>query len=388
MRLSTSCLVPCLRSCLASRARFWIALAVSFCAHLIFLFPPHWIMWQSPRPLPEISRLNVTLKKPVQPAQPLPPPAPAVVPPTPPTPPQTATPISAAVPVDEPPPAPIEMPPVEASPETKAMDEAVRTDEYVIAAPEEVVVVAPGGTMRYIVYRGDQGFEVGRAQLQWELYDGRYRLNLHTETSGVVGLLYPVAADVESRGHLGAEGLIPDRYTLTPLDKNPDEVYFNWEIGQMEMRASDPRAQSRQRPQPVHPGSQDILSLQFQFAYLLAPVENAIGKSVAIWVTNDKRYEQIRFEVLGEEVLELPAGVFPTLHLQSVGGNKKIDFWLTNNYQMLPVKTRFTDKKGDIYEQAVSEIVIDNDASAPSDADADADPEAPLSDIPIDIPPE
>ena len=359
------------------RRRLQFALLASLCAHLVFLFPPHWNGWHEPQALPETMRLNVTLKE-AQAAQPMLPPAAPVLP----APPEIPVPAPAtipAVPVDVPP--LVEpVPPLEKPPLLEDLDTAVLVQEDRMAIPEDGVILPSRGVMRYTVYRGDQGFEVGRSELQWQIDDGSYYLNLHTETSGLAALLHPVTADAESRGHFSAEGLRPDRYRLAREDKESEDVTFIWEMGRIQIGARN--------PQPVHPGSQDILSLQFQFAYMLAPLDTVFGarfgarKALEFWIANDKRYELIRFEILGEEVLELPAGIFPTLHLQSVGGNKKIDFWLTNNDQMLPVKTRFTDKNGDIYEQALSEVHFEFD-----DVQLEPETDPPLHDL-IPIPPQ
>jgi hypothetical protein len=335
------------------------ALAVSLCAHLLFLFPPHWNGWRSQKPLPEMARLDVILKK----APPAPPPSvPSVPPPPAPPVPPRADPAPDPAPVPPPlvPVSRVETPPI---PEDEA--EASESEEARDggAVQNEGMALPPSGTMRYTVYRGDQGFEVGRAEALWQIGDGRYRLGLRTETSGLAALLHPVEAYAESVGSFGADGLRPDHYILTPGDgESAESVEFYWEIEQIRV--------GRREPEPIHPGSQDILSLQYQLAYMLSPLDDAIGPRAPLefWVANDKRYRLMQFTLLGREILELPAGQFLTLHLQSISGGKTIDVWLAEDYRMLPVKTRFTDKDGDIYEQAVQEIVIEPlDTEPPND---------------------
>jgi hypothetical protein len=289
--------------------------------------------------MPEIARLNVTLKE-------LPPAQPASAPPTsapiPPTPPQTTP----TAPADAPPPTP-PTETLETPPDTVASTSA---EENAAAIPEADMAFPGYGAIRYIVYRGDQG-EVGRSELQWQIDDGSYYLLLHTEPSGAAALLHPVTADEESKGHIGTEGIQPDYYRLTSTD-TAEIVGFNWasQIIQFGVREA----------YPIHPDSHDILSLQYQLAHLFSFRNVAeLPPSLEFWVAIDKSYELFRFEILGEETLEIPAGIFRTLHLQSVGNNKTFDFWLPQNYQMLPIKTRFTDNNGDIHEQVISEISID-----------------------------
>ncbi|MDR1887949.1 MAG: DUF3108 domain-containing protein [Zoogloeaceae bacterium] len=347
--------------------------------HLVVLFPPHWNWWHDPQPLPEITRLNVTLKEApqAQPAEPVPP-APALpVPALPEAPvPRPAT--TSAVPAE----APVFVEPED--PEAPVFVEPEAMDDVPVGMgiPEDGMIFPTRGEMRYIVYRGDQKFEVGRATLQWQINDGRYHLELHTETSGLAALLYPVTADAESVGSFGTGGMQPDAYQLIRDDRAAETVNFNWELQRIDL--------GEHGEQFLHPGSQDILSLQYQFAYLISllniapldidipPLEIAIRprRPLEFWVANDKRYELIRFVILGEEIQELPAGLFRTLHLQSEGGNKTIDFWLAEDYRMLPVKTRFTDKNGDIYEQALSEVFIEPDAQESIEPDAQESIEA------------
>ena len=58
---------------------------------------------------------------------------------------------------------------------------------------------------------------------------------------------------------------------------------------------------------------------------------------------------------MGEEDIDTPAGRFRTLHLRAAG-ETLTEIWLALDHQRLPVKIRFTDKKGDSYSQVLSEF--------------------------------
>jgi hypothetical protein len=216
--------------------------------------------------------------------------------------------------------------------------------------------------VRYTVYRGDRGLEIGRATQQWEIAEGRYRLSSVMETTGLAALLRPLRVETQSEGSLGPQGFRPEEYQQKNSKSGEENINFNWEAGQLET--------SRHPPQALMPGSQDLLSLTYQFAYMVYPLSVAIGpkNSVSFWVATGKKYELYHFDIQGSESLELPAGQFYTLHLQAVGSTQT-DLWLALDYLMLPVKIRFTDKDGDIYEQAAREIIIrlpeENAPSAP-----------------------
>ena len=359
-----------LRAACAPRHSLRLALVISLCAHLVILFPPHWNVWQ-PRPLPNISRLNVTLQK-APSAEPAPAPASAPVP---------SEPQPIVVPVEASPPTSLNAPvKTQDEPEMPEAVETVETPESAetsaLAEEDEPwkpvsVIFAPGGTMRYIMYLylGNWHTEVGLTELQWEMGDGGYSLYLRTENSPNAPLSFPVAADEGSWGHFSAEGLQPNHYRFTREDKAPEEVEFAWEIGQIILSGRD------QRPRhPIHSGSQDILSLPFQLAYLMSNTDATPGRSLEFRVATSERYELLRFTILGEETLELPAGVFRTLHLQAVSKARTIDYWLAKDERMLPVKTRFTDKGGRAYERVASEIPVEKDEQP--EQDNPPDPEA------------
>ena len=63
--------------------------------------------------------------------------------------------------------------------------------------------------MRFVIYYGTQGFEIGRAEHNWEFTeDGHYRLRGMTRTSGLAALIKPLVFENESSGRLVAGGLL------------------------------------------------------------------------------------------------------------------------------------------------------------------------------------
>ena len=59
--------------------------------------------------------------------------------------------------------------------------------------------------------------------------------------------------------------------------------------------------------------------------------------------------------LLGEEEIETPAGRFRALHLRAMT-DKTTEVWIALDRQRLPVRIRFTDKKGESFEQVATEI--------------------------------
>ncbi|MDR0735272.1 MAG: DUF3108 domain-containing protein [Zoogloeaceae bacterium] len=324
-----------------------IALALSCLLHLAIFFPLRWD-WRSAAPLPQPMRLKAALA---------PAPPPAATPSVPPAAPDQA--IAALPPTEEAPPA--------SGAEALLPEDAAGAPSFVPEAQEEAPSGEDGnidffparGEVRYLVYRGTQGFEIGRAELRWEIVEGRYRLASLLRTTGLSALFYPVAVVSESVGSIGTHGLQPEYYQQTRNKDAPERVEFD--------HAAQLVRIPQRPPVEMRANSHDFLSLQYQFAYNVLPGSIAAGtrSTLDFWLATHKKYEHIQFAVIGAETLELPAGRFHTLHVQAAD-KSSTDIWLAQDYLMLPVRLHFTDKNGDHYEQAASEILIEPE-DAPED---------------------
>jgi hypothetical protein len=227
---------------------------------------------------------------------------------------------------------------------TKTAPEMPSTATRPPAAPARPALPAVG-YIRFLIYKGSLGLQIGRAEHRWEFSgDGRYRLKATTETSGLAALFKPIRMETESRGLLAAGGLQPESYrSLKNGGDNNENADFDWSTEQVTL-ARDGSVR------PIAPGTQDILSLNYQLAYL-----GKLAEGSEIGVVTGKKYERYAIDSLGEEEIETPAGRFRTLHLRAMTDNIT-EIWIALDRQYLPVKIRFTDRKGDSYEQVVSEI--------------------------------
>ncbi len=233
--------------------------------------------------------------------------------------------------------------PREPEPAPEPQAPAPAADPLVVEPPTPVL--ASRGVIRYAIYKESLGLQIGRGEQTWEFTeDGRYRLSGMTETSGLAALLKSVRFEQESRGRLLAGGLQPERYRSW---KNGQDVRenadFDWSTAVLHLERDGSE-------HVLQPGSQDVLSLIYQLAYL---GRLADGSNVA--VMTGKKYERYALDSLGEEMLETPLGPLRTLHLRATT-ESVTEIWIALDRQHLPVKIRFTDKKGDSYYQMVTEI--------------------------------
>lgn len=210
--------------------------------------------------------------------------------------------------------------------------------------PPPAPAVPPGsGVLRYALLSSRINVWIGVAEYRWEFTeDGRYRLYGVTETTGIVSLFKPLRLETESVGRLVAGGLQPESYrTVKNGQATRENAEFDWSGGSVRLDRDG-------SVQPVAPGTQDILSLNFQIAYLAKP-----EAGVDIGVVTGRKYDRYHLEAVGEEELETPAGRFRSLHLRATGDNVT-EIWVALDHNRLPVKIRFTDRKGDVYEQVVT----------------------------------
>jgi len=208
-------------------------------------------------------------------------------------------------------------------------------------------VLAGSGRLAFVVVKDTLGMQIGRAEHRWEFPgDGTYRLRAMIETSGLAALFKPLRQEHESRGRLGPGGLQPESFrVLRNGVSRGEDADFDWATRQV-------RLQRDGSVQSVASGSQDLLSLNYQLAYLAAPENGS-----TIGVVTGRKYQPYSLDAFGEETIETPAGSFRTLHLRAVG-DTITEIWIALDRWRLPVKIRFTDKKGDSYELRATEIDI------------------------------
>ena len=212
-------------------------------------------------------------------------------------------------------------------------------------APAREPLLPASGYLKFVVIKESLGMQIGMAEHRWKFSaDGSYRLQSRIETSGLAALFKPLRQEHESRGQMGPAGLQPIHFSvLRNGQPRGEDADFDWQAGEVLLERDGSR-------HPLHPGSQDVLSLNYQLAYL-----SRLEEGIRIGVVTGKKYEHYALDALGEEDIDTPADRFRTLHLRAAG-ETLTEIWLALDHQRLPVKIRFTDKKGDSYSQVLSEF--------------------------------
>lgn len=163
------------------------------------------------------------------------------------------------------------------------------------------------------------------AEQQWRLEGSRYTLTT------VIHL--PLAFKDRryvSTGHLGAAGLVPDRYEDYEVgDPNPRTIAA-FERDQGVLRYGRPSKKLRTLPLPE--GIQDINALTFQLMWL-----GASGAGRTIPVTNGKGIVMHRFDDLGPSQAFLDGKTVPTIHLGSQSKEGSIEVLMAPSMGNLPL---------------------------------------------------
>lgn len=207
------------------------------------------------------------------------------------------------------------------------------------AAAAPALALPGNGGILYNVTLGPGGLRVGRAVHRWEFEQGRYRIYVMTETAGVAAFFRKERMEYESRGAIIATGLQPEVFSAVRNGLEPgDTASFDWGQGLVSISRTGKNF-------AISSGAQDFASFYYQLVVL-----GQAGDGLEMGVATARSFQRYRFDVVGEEDVETEAGTFRTQHLR-VQTDMTLDLWLALDRQRLPVKIRYTDRKGQALEQ-------------------------------------
>jgi hypothetical protein len=327
--------------------RWIVALGLSLLVHLTVIGSPGWHLPFLEEPTPNILLEAHIAPKPapvVAPAPLAPPPKakplpkPAAPKPRPPQPMPEAT--APAAPAPSPAPAVVAESPPPAAP--------------VAAAPVPVELPWPhSGRIRFVVTRGEgeQGMQLGQSTHTWK-HDGlAYKLQTVSETTGLVALFRAVSIVQTSEGELNAAGLVPREFRVERSGKTAEGVRFDWSANKAAMTSG---GQVR-REVALAPGSQDVLSQIYQIGLAGAAAR------VEMMIATGKNYGRYAYEAVGDETLATRFGALRTWHVKTpaLPGEQAMELWLASDYRNLPVRIRFIDRKGEVFDQNAVELEVD-----------------------------
>jgi hypothetical protein len=206
-------------------------------------------------------------------------------------------------------------------------------------------------TASYDVLRN--GGHVAVMHESFEAADGRYRIVSESHAIGLLALLAPHPLRAVSSGRLTGAGLTPLQFEGKRGDDDPRQVRadFDWDGAQLKVARS-----GRNEVLPLPPGTQDQLSIMYQFMFLAPDGTRELNLSR----TTGRRMEQHRYSVRTGVEIDTPLGRMSTVHLvrQHLPEESGVEIWLAPQHRHLPVKMLILDDDGSRYEQVMTKLDI------------------------------
>jgi hypothetical protein len=150
-------------------------------------------------------------------------------------------------------------------------------------------------------------------------------------------------------GAITASGLRPEVYEETRNGQVKRRVRFDWQRKKVEL--FDGKAtQTVELPD----NTWDMASFGYNFAF--APVT---GEEMDLFLTDGRRVSPYRYAFLGREKLDTELGPLDTLHVKKVqrpDDPRAFDVWLAPERHYAPVRIRFTEENGLVFDSLVTRI--------------------------------
>jgi len=242
--------------------------------------------------------------------------------------------------------------PIEAAPQADLPPPAVAPPAP--ATPTSVDIPWPRrGRIVFAVTRGEgeQGMQLGQSIHNWH-HDGIvYRIETVTETTGLVALFRTVRIVQTSEGRVSPEGLQPVTFGVERNGKPAEGARFD----RAGMKIALTSGGQPRREAALAGLAQDLVSQIYQIGLYGAAAR------VDMLIATGKNVGRYAYEAVGDETLATRFGPLRTWRVKTpaMPGEQATELWLAQDYRNLPVRIRFSDRKGDVYEQNAVELEID-----------------------------
>ena len=206
----------------------------------------------------------------------------------------------------------------------------------------QAVQAPPNAVLSYAIQRdvpGQPPAGVGTGRLEWHVDDSGYRLSLR----GVMG-------ELESRGLVTDAGFGPLE-ARAGAGAQTMVTTFDWAASRVSFDSTGAGA-------AVTSDSQDRASMLMRLAGLGLASAAQLNGTVELLVAGANGVAVVRFERIGEEVIDSALGKLTTLHLVQVTqpGSARLEVWLAPSRSWYPVQLRVTAPDGSALTQTVTSI--------------------------------
>jgi len=205
----------------------------------------------------------------------------------------------------------------------------------------------PSGKLTYRFYWGTARWLAGEAIHHWQINNGYYSLTSTVRTTGLFQWLHPVKLEEVSKGKINGAVLLPLQFSTQLNEYPPAVAIFDWEKELYRwFRGKAVFSQAL----PIN--SYDKISYLYQL-YLAPKKENYFS----VEITTGRRLEHYDIVNLGQEEVYIDGEAHQAIHLQRATSSpnmEKIDIWLAENMDHLPLKMTYANQAGDHFEQLIA----------------------------------
>ncbi|MCC7486481.1 MAG: DUF3108 domain-containing protein [Burkholderiales bacterium] len=192
------------------------------------------------------------------------------------------------------------------------------------------------------------GAHVAVMQETFEAREARYRIVSETVPVGLLAR-FQKPARLESSGRITPGGLQPERFEGRRLGGGEVRAEFDWQAGQLTF-GRDGAVETA----AVEPGTQDRLSIMYQFAF----TQPRDAGEIELAMTDGRRLASHRYVVTPGVETDTPLGRIAAVHLARAAGagGGGTEIWLAPQRGSLPVRMVIREANGTRYEQVATRI--------------------------------
>lgn len=187
--------------------------------------------------------------------------------------------------------------------------------------------------------------------VDWKVDTARGRYELWLRVVDPAGLL-----DLKSKGSLQSFGIAPETYVERIEIANRElRVEFDWNSHVVQSYG-----RGAGQPAAFVEGVQDPLSLQFHLPLLAQadPSRFVPGSDISFQVAR-REIETYVFRAEAWETVRIGGTDVRALKLHRPSGpnsSRRVEFWMAPDYQWLPVRLRFTDTNGEVWDSVLAAL--------------------------------
>jgi hypothetical protein len=218
---------------------------------------------------------------------------------------------------------------------------------YLLAVVAAVATATPPAFVEIEFEFTRNGGALARVTERLERSGDEYQLTEMWQGRGLYALLG--SARRVSRGSFTAGALRPREFFDERSGRDTARAWFDWQSHEVTMQY-----QGERKTEPMFPDTQDRLS--FLLALSLLP---GTARSTSYHIVDGKGLSHHKYQVLGRERLETPAGAFDTVKVARLSeGERKetAELWLAAELGYLPVRLLVVQDDGTRLDQVAVRV--------------------------------